>query len=295
MRILIDEFAGVCPGVDRAIRMIEEHLKSGPVTALGSVIHNAYEVNRLSELGLKTREQEILEQENGLKKVRSEKLFIRTHGVPKAYYEKLNREHADYVDGTCPIVKRLQRTVQRHYEEGYQIIIVGKAHHPEVMGLLGFCENKGVVIRGEEDFSRIDMDKKSVLISQTTISQKRFFEIRDRLLERMPQLKVLDTTCRHITRRHDVLAEFASNVDIVFVVGGKKSSNTGVLYDICHRVNPRSYRIQSAGEIHPEWLHRDDVVGITGGASTPKWQLELVRDYLEMMEKSRELSGLRSR
>jgi len=282
MQVIIDKNAGVCPGVDRAIHIIEDVLEENrTITALGPIIHNRYEIDRLSQLGMKTREQSILEKNGDFEPLRKEKLFIRTHGIPKRNYEKLKAEHLNVIDGTCPIVRRLQKRVERYYENGYQIVIVGKAKHPEVIGLLGYCDDTGIVILDEFDFDKIDFSKKSVLVSQTTISQQKFFEIKEKLSPLMNDLEIVDTTCKHINKRHDHLMEFSKNVDVVLVVGGKTSSNTGVLYGICSQANSRSYRIESAGEIRLNWFHEEDIVGITGGTSTPNWQLELVRDYLQ--------------
>ncbi|NIA28904.1 MAG: 4-hydroxy-3-methylbut-2-enyl diphosphate reductase [Actinobacteria bacterium] len=282
MQVIIDKNAGVCPGVDRAIHIIEDVLEENrSITALGPIIHNRYEIDRLSQLGMKTREQSTLEKNDEFEPLRKEKLFIRTHGIPKRNYEKLKAEHLNVIDGTCPIVRRLQKRVEHYYENGYQIVIVGKAKHPEVIGLLGHCDDTGIVILDEFDFDKIDFSKKSVLVSQTTISQQKFFEIKEKLSPLMNDLEIVDTTCKHINKRHDHLMEFSKNVDVVLVVGGKTSSNTGVLYEICSQANSRSYRIESAGEIRLNWFHEEDIVGITGGTSTPNWQLELVRDYLQ--------------
>lgn len=282
MQVIIDRDAGVCPGVERAIRIVEDALQENKsITALGPIIHNRYEIERLAQMGMHVREQSVLEKKDGFKDLRREKLFIRTHGIPRRYYEKIAAEHLNFIDGTCPIVRRLQRLVERYYNNGYQIIIVGKAKHAEVIGLLGHCDDKGVVILDESDFDKIDTSKKSVLISQTTISQQKFLHIKEKIVSMLDDLEVIDTTCKHINKRHDLLAEFSKNVDVVLVVGGRTSSNTGVLYGICSQVNRRSYRIESAGEIRLDWFAKDDVVGITGGASTPKWQLELVRDFLQ--------------
>ncbi len=282
MQVIIDNNAGVCPGVERAIRIIEDVLhKNKSITALGPVIHNRYEIDRLSQLGMKTREQSILEKNDGFESLREEKLFIRTHGIPKRYYKKIEAGHLNVVDGTCPVVRRLQKRVERYYDNGYQIIIVGKEKHPEVIGLLGYCDNTGSVILDENDFDKIDFNKKSILVSQTTISPQKLFEIKEKLSPLMNNLEIIDTTCKHINRKYDHLKEFSKNVDVVLVVGGRTSSNTGVLYGICSQANSRSYRIESAGEIQLDWFRENDIVGITGGASTPDWQLNLVRDYLQ--------------
>ena len=110
MQVIIDKNAGVCPGVDRAIHIIEDVLEENrSITALGPIIHNRYEIDRLSQLGMKTREQSTLEKNDEFEPLRKEKLFIRTHGIPKRNYEKLKAEHLNVIDGTCPIVRRLQK------------------------------------------------------------------------------------------------------------------------------------------------------------------------------------------
>ncbi len=282
MQVIIDKNAGVCPGVNRTIHIVEDALKENrSITALGPIIHNRYEIDRLARMGMKMREQSVLEKNDGFEPLRKEKLFIRTHGIPRKYYEKIEKEQLDVIDGTCPIVRRLQKLVECYYKNGYQIIIVGKVKHPEVIGLLGHCEDTGIVILEELDFDKIDFDKKSILVSQTTISQQKLFEVKEKLSPLMNDLEIIDTTCKHINKRHDHLQEFSKNVDVVLVVGGKTSSNTGVLYGICSQANSRSYLIESAGEIRLDWFRENDIVGITGGASTPNWQLKLVRDYLQ--------------
>jgi len=283
MRIIIDRHAGVCTGVRKAIKIAEQYLEENQsLYALGALIHNQKEIERLKAKGLDTVPQESVENDAHPDYLRDRPILIRAHGISKNLREKLNAVHANIIDGTCVIVRRIQKTVEDYYRKGYQIIIVGKKGHPEILGLLGQCNNEGIVLQEQEDLSRI-RNVKSLLISQTTLSPDKFYYFRDQVQQRVDDVTVIDTICRQISNRHDRVREFARSVDVVLFVGGKNSSNTGVLHGISLKENPRSYRIESAKDIDPSWLRPEDTVGITGGASTPVWQLEQVRDELEKM------------
>lgn len=279
MRIIIDENAGVCPGVDRAIKLIEKNLNNQrDLISMGPVIHNYYEVERLKNKGLtETKEESI----DFFDKDNSKQYFIRSHGIPKSYYTQLEEKGINYIDGTCSIVKRTQKLVGDYYKAGYQIVIFGKEYHPEVIGLNGYCDNTAIIIRENSDLQSIDGTRRSFLISQTTMDKSQFLKIKKTLQNLVSDIKVIDTTCRHINNREQHLIEFAKKVNVLLMVGGPTSSNTSVLFDKCYQANQRSYRIESAGEIKDFWFAKDDTIGITGSASTPLWQLELVKKYLD--------------
>ncbi len=284
MRIIIDPYAGPCPGVKRALKMAEENLlQKIDLLALGPVIHNQREMDRLIEKGLQTVGQESVEDKAELGHLANRNLLIRTHGIAKQLRQKLDAAQVNVIDATCSVVRRLQKLVQQYHEQKYQIVIVGKAGHPEVTGLLGHCDNQGIVIENESDLSRIDFARKVFLLAQTTVDQAKFVNIREKLSLRHPNLIAMDTTCGQINRRHEQMRRFAASVDVVLFVGGKNSSNTAVLHNVCRQANPRSYRIESTADLERDWLQPDDSVGITGGASTPKWQLQQVHDYLEKL------------
>jgi len=284
MRIVIDPQAGPCPGVRRALKMAEENLsKQSELVALGPVIHNQREMNRLVEEGLQTISQESAEYAEDIGHLANRKLLIRTHGITKQLRKKLDAANVQLIDATCSIVRRLQQLVQKHHEQGHQIVIVGKAGHPEVTGLLGYCDNRGIVIESESDLDRIDRSRKVFLLAQTTVDQAKFLHIREKLFSRHPDMIAMNTTCAQINRRHEQMSRFAASVDVVLFVGGKNSSNTAVLHNVCRQANPRSYRIESLADLDSTWLQASDTVGITGGASTPLWQLQQVEDYLEKL------------
>jgi 4-hydroxy-3-methylbut-2-en-1-yl diphosphate reductase len=280
LKIVIDENAGVCPGVAKAIKLVEERLnQEQSLTSLGSVIHNYYEIERLKEKGLRVDSGN--DPERPFKHKENNCYFVRSHGIPKAYTARLEIENVDYIDGTCSIVKRVQKRIEEFYNDSFQIVIIGKKTHPEVIGLNGYCNNEAVVVREDDDIEQINPHLKTVMLAQTTIGKERFKDMAKKIKTVVNDLEIVDTTCNHINKRNNNLAEFAQVVDVVLMVGGSTSSNTGVLHNICYEQNKRSYRIESAGEIKHAWFKPDDCIGITGSASTPLWQLELVKDFLE--------------
>jgi 4-hydroxy-3-methylbut-2-enyl diphosphate reductase len=279
MKVYIDPNAGVCTGVRRAIRLAEENLESsGEIYALGELIHNRREVDRLAELGLKTIEREQLA---GLNAIPVKNVLVRTHGIPPQLKDELQRERMNVIDATCPVVKRLQQKVSDKYLAGWQIVIFGKQHHPEVIGLLGYCDNNAVVVQDERDFQKIDRKQKTFLLSQTTMPQQTFLALAEKLKAVVDNLETHDSTCKQINNRYEVVTAFSAKVNVVLFVGGKNSSNSKALCQACKSVTANSHHIESAEDIDRSWYLQNDIVGITGGASTPKWQLEEIKDYLE--------------
>ncbi len=281
MKVLIDSRAGFCPGVRRAIRSVEETLQKGQaVTALGSLIHNPREMARLGALGLQIIAQEAADDPATRIGLQGERLFIRTHGIGEKVRADLAAAGLCLVDGTCATVKRVQRLIAEHYARGEQIVIIGKKGHAEVAGLLGHCDQQGIVVEDLADLSRITPDRPTFVVAQTTIGRERFATLSEQVRTRAAHTIVEDTSCGYIDRRYDQIREFAARVDVILFVGGKESSNSRVLFALCRQANPRSYAIESPQQIERNWIGTGETVGLTGGASTPLWQLEEIRDLL---------------
>ena len=279
MKVCIDPNAGVCTGVRRAIRLAEENLESGgEIYALGELIHNRREVERLAGLGLKTIEREQLTGSNA---VPAKNILVRTHGIPPQQEDELQRGSMNVIDATCPVVKRLQKKVSEQHLAGCQIVIFGKEHHPEVSGLLGYCDNKAVLIQDEKDFQKIDRERKTFLLSQTTMPQPAFLALAEKLKAIVKTLEIHDSTCKQINDRYEGIKAFSAQVNVVLFVGGKNSSNSKALYQACKSVNDNSYHVESAEDIDFSWFSQNDIVGVSGGASTPEWQLAKIKNYLE--------------
>ncbi len=282
MKIEVDRNAGVCPGVLRAIRLCEDELtKHGELIAVGPIIHNTLEVERLASLGLKTITQETFENDDDwFEKYQGKRLFIRTHGISQLLRERFEQANCELIDGTCPTVLRSQKWIQEYAVDGYQIIIIGKPAHAEVLALKGTAPQVTSVAMTIDDLNTIDFQKKAMVIAQTTINQKKFEELTHFLKLKINNLVIKNTICRAVNLRHENLREFAASVDMVLFVGGRHSSNTNELFQICLSKNPDSHLIESPEEIQINWLKDVHSVGISGSASTPIWQMERVKAHL---------------
>jgi len=292
MIINIDENSGFCWGVVRTVEIAEKTLSEshdGNVYILGEIIHNPKEVERLERMGLKTINHEHLADLKG----ENVKVLIRAHGEPPSTYQKAKELGIELIDATCPLVTALQNRVKRFYDEGYQIVILGKPHHPEIIGLRGVCNDECVVIQSEEEaLEKVDFTRKTIFLSQTTMSKEKFHLIRQLLESKVKeihsfenykeQLVVKDTLCRAVIGREDNLRKFAQENDVVIFVAGRNSSNGKNLFGICCQANPNSYFIEEIAELKPEWFRGVQKVGITGATSTPRWYMEEVKKAIEL-------------
>ena len=285
-KVEIDEGSGFCFGVVTAIRKAEEELaKGGTLYCLGDIVHNSREVERLKNLGLITIGHEEFEH------LHNAKVLLRAHGEPPETYETARRNHIEIIDATCPVVLRLQRKIKQEYDtgdgEGKQIVIYGKNGHAEVLGLVGQTNGTAIVIESPEEVTKLDFNKDICLYSQTTKPLddfQRIVEYIEAHISPSSTFHYYDTICRQVANRMPHIRDFAARHDVVLFVCGKKSSNGRVLYNECRNVNPRSYMVDSANEIQPEWLKDCGSVGICGATSTPKWLMEECAAAINGME-----------
>jgi 4-hydroxy-3-methylbut-2-enyl diphosphate reductase len=289
----IDSNSGFCAGVIKAISKAEDFLKSGRrLYSLGAIVHNDAELNRLNEKGLVTIDKEDLEE---MVDASGEVLLIRAHGEPPHTYSQAESLGFKIIDCTCQVVLQLQKRIreahQKHIAEGTgQIIIFGKIGHAEVLGLVGQTGGDAIVVENimmMEEFiedGTIRLDVPTEVFSQTTKSPAEYSKLCERLEEEMGRnrslLNIHRTICSQVATRHEKLAKFALDHDIIIFVSGKASSNGKVLCDLCKSVNIRSYHIDSVSEIKREWFRADDRVGVCGATSTPKWLLEEVSEHI---------------
>ncbi len=281
MKIIIDPNAGPCGGVKRAIRMVERRLQDHKdIVSIGPLIHNNAEVARLKNKGLETIKQDQVEGGDA-SVIEGKRVFIRSHGVSEKLMQTLQDSAVQVFDGTCPKVAAIQKLIRREHEAGRQIVIIGKPGHPEVVGLNGHCDNRGVVVASEKDFDKIDFSRPIFLVSQTTISHRKFIDLMEKMLQITPDILVKDTVCRQVMNKHEDLRKFAASVDVLLLVGGRQSSNTAVLFELAKSVNPSSYWIEGEKDVDLKWLDNAETVGVSGSASTPMWQMEKIRDYLQ--------------
>lgn len=291
MKVTIDQHSGFCWGVVRTIEIAEEELRETPAMySLGPVIHNPKEIERLKTLGLTAVNHADFEKLGG------KKVLIRAHGEPPSTYALARKHGVTLIDATCPVVTKVQERIKKFYDQGYQIVIFGKADHAEVIGLVGHTNNEAVVISSVADISRVNAGKKTVLFSQTTMDKPTFYEIAGILRQRIREFVVgtfeesaidfhaKDTICGQVSGREAKLRAFAAQNDVMVFVAGRNSSNGKVLLGICREANPRTYFIEDIGELRKEWFNGVATVGISGATSTPQWLMENVRLAIEQFE-----------
>ncbi len=283
MQVTIDKNSGFCFGVVYAIKMAEDELASGILYCLGDIVHNDSEIKRLNKKGLK-----IIDHKQ-LKKLHDCKVLIRAHGEPPETYQIALENNIELIDASCPVVLKLQNRVKNVYDDSKdkegQIVIYGKPGHAEVNALIGQTNKKAIIITDNNDLDKIDYTKPITLFSQTTKSTKVFNEIKSLIEQKakeagMDKFIGHDTICSQVSNRDEQLRKFAKKHDIIIFVGGKKSSNGIVLYEICKAVNSQSYYVSDETELHEEWLNNVDTVGVCGATSTPMWLMENVADYV---------------
>jgi 4-hydroxy-3-methylbut-2-enyl diphosphate reductase len=276
MKAIIDPKAGFCGGVNRAITLAEELLQQGGQLAVkGELIHNRLEMERLQALGLKYVDD--------LGEVEGCPVLVRTHGEDGAFFESAQDLDLEIVNATCPKVRRSQNVIRRAHQQGRQIIIVGRINHPEVIALQGHCEGLAIVVYQEDLPPQVDVEKPTLLIAQTTVAPDIFSAWQERLQKLLRDLEVFDSRCSFVTRRQRELAAFAAEHPAVVFVGGKNSSNTALLFNVCRQVNSHSYFVENEAELDPDWFRHLDRVGVSGSASTPMWQLRRVADAIEAL------------
>lgn len=272
-KIIVANSAGFCWGVSRAfekvMKIAEQIPGQKPVYTYGPLIHNPQAVEVLEEKGIRVL-QEIPPKLQGT-------VVIRTHGVPPQERRRLEATGAAICDATCPDVAMIQGTVRKHLRQGYFIIIIGDREHPEVKALLGFAEKNGTCVISSEEVEKLPTDLSLVcVVSQSTQQRKKFEELVELISKRYPKSVVFDTICRSTNIRQEEARELAKTVDAMVVVGGRNSSNTNRLAEISREMGTPTFLIESDVEIDEEKFRQFDSVGVTAGASTPKWVIEQV-------------------
>lgn len=285
MEVRIDDNSGFCFGVVRAIGEAEQALSAtGEVYSLGDIVHNRVEVQRLEQLGLRTVTHDDMVRLGG------KTLLVRAHGEPPTTYARAKELGISVIDATCPVVARLQRRLREAYERmqtvGGRVVLLGKRGHAEVIGLTGQVLDDVTVVEGFDDLDLVDFSRPIYLLSQTTQSIDLFHRLSEEIRSRVSEgteVTIDDTICRRVAGREELLEKFAAGVDVVLFVAGRKSSNGRVLSDVCRRANSRTYNIEEASEIVPEWFVGMQSVGICGATSTPRWLMEDVACAVENM------------
>ena len=284
MKILIDDNAGYCFGVVKAIGTAEEELASaGRLFCLGDIVHNSAEVERLKQTGLQVIDHDMLRRLPA-----DSRVLIRAHGEPPATYAAARALGIRLIDATCPIVLALQSRIRQGYEAmqrvGGQIVLFGKPGHAEVIGLNGQCDGQAIIVSREDDLGQIDFARPIRLYSQTTKSRDEYRHLIANIEARLPEgadFVAYDTVCNRVANRAKELETFARSVDVLLFVAGANSSNGRYLYEYCRHVQPQTYLIATPDELQPRWVSSATSVGISGATSTPRWLMESVKSKLE--------------
>ena len=276
MEVIVARTAGFCFGVRRAVEKVYEQLKTGegPIYTYGPIIHNEEVVKDLEQKGVL-----VIESLEELKRLKGGTVILRSHGVGKEIYDILRKNGVMLVDATCPYVKKIHKIVEEQCKAGRQVIIVGDESHPEVQGIKGWGNEDTRVVRDLSEFEDLGIleGSKLCIVSQTTFNYNKFKDLVEKIFKKRYDIIVLNTICNATQERQAEAMQIASQVDVMLVIGGRHSSNTQKLYEICRKECNHTYYIQTLGDLNPESIRSVRSVGITAGASTPNHIIEEAR------------------
>lgn len=286
MKVKVAETAGFCFGVKRAVDKVYELIGAGvsPIYTLGPIIHNEEVVRDLEEKGVRVISEDELDF------LSEGTVVIRSHGVGRQVYEKLRERKIPFVDVTCPFVLKIHRVVEKESEAGSHILITGDPSHPEVKGICGWCRGPCRVVSDASELENFfpEADKRLCVVSQTTFNYNKFQDLVEILKKKMydnnavSRMYVLNTICNATEERQKEAQDIAREADTMLVIGGRHSSNTQKLFEICKRECGNTYYIQTPVDLDSEMFQRSSFVGITAGASTPKKIIEEVQEHVRI-------------
>lgn len=279
MRIKLSRKIGFCFGVKRAVAMAERALKkekNRDIYSLGSIIHNRQVVEDLERKGLRVIKN--------IGRVKKGVVVISSHGLSPKLAGRIPRKGIKVIDTTCPFVSNAQRTARRLGEEGYGVVIVGDAGHPEIKALVDFVPGasrakKVFVLKDKKEARalRITRNDRIGVISQTTQSPANFLDVVGTIAQKRPgELRVFNTICNDAEERQSLASCLARHVGAMLIVGGKNSANTKRLFEVCRKILDNSYLVETDKDLKKGWFKAGCIVGITSGASTPEWTIRKV-------------------
>ncbi len=277
MHVILAKSAGFCFGVKRAVETVyREAQKEGqPIYTYGPIIHNEEVVADLEQKGVAVvlSVEELKEKPKGT-------VIIRSHGVEKMIYDEIRALGFEIVDATCPFVLKIHRLVDQYSRDGYHVVIIGNDTHPEVEGIKGWSvPEQTTVIGNREDAEKFSLssEKKVCIVSQTTFNYNKFQELVEIMTKKGYDITVLNTICNATEERQTEAEQIAREADAMIVIGGRASSNTQKLFEICKKECENTYYIQTMKDLDLSRLKSTDNVGITAGASTPNNIIEEVQ------------------
>ncbi|MEK7354343.1 MAG: 4-hydroxy-3-methylbut-2-enyl diphosphate reductase [Chloroflexota bacterium] len=273
---------GFCFGVKRAIDTLEKIARElGQIETLGEVVHNRQVMQGLSEKGIKVA--------NSIDEIRGKTVAISAHGVGPQLEQEIKARDIKIVNFTCSFVQRAQRAARRLAKAGFFVIIYGDANHPEVRGILGWADGKGIATMDTDSVIALDpLPRRLGVLSQTTQIPVYFRDFVKKLIDvalvKDAELRIIDTICHDTLKRQREAMELAKRVDLMLVIGSRTSANTNHLAELCATAT-KTFQIETADEIQPSWLEGHHHVGVTSGTSTSEQTID------EVIKKLKTLAG----
>lgn len=278
MEVRLAQYRGFCFGVEDAIEIAEaavgEH-GAGRVVALGPVIHNKQVVGRLEQAGLdQSGELETIDP--------AQAVLIRSHGAPPETFARAKERGLNIIDATCVLVKRAQNVVKQLHEEGYHVVMIGDANHPEVIGVVGYAPNVTIIDHSTDLEEALPYRERVGIVAQTTHSPEYVAQVIQKILCRpYREVKIVNTLCLEVTRRQEAAVTLARQVDVMFVLGGFHSANTREMARLCQEAGCDTYHLETWDQFEPRMVAGKRVAGLTAGASTPEW---VIGDFVERLK-----------
>lgn len=278
--IIIAKSAGFCPGVKRAIECVLELEAQGhrPIYTLGPLIHNKQVTDDLEAKGIKEiKSLEEAKDKNGV-------LVIRAHGITPAFQKEIMDYGMKVVDATCPLVKKVHNVIEEYAKQGYDTVIVGDSKHAEVIGLMGYTQNKGIVVGSVEEAQHLSHFEKVNVVSQTTQKEATFLEIANIIKQKAKICNISNTICQPTKQRQTETTKCAKDADLVVVVGGHHSANTARLAKLCSDLCKNVIHVETSKDIEPQIIVNSKKIFITAGASTPISLVKEVANYIKNLK-----------
>jgi 4-hydroxy-3-methylbut-2-enyl diphosphate reductase len=271
-RIILARSAGFCFGVKRAMSIADETAAGsdksgdGPIASLGPLIHNPQAVEELEKKGVHVV--------GAVDDVACGKVIVRSHGITRIEHEALVAKGVTIIDATCPFVNKAQEHARALSRQGYAVIVVGDANHPEVKSIVSYIEPGIPIITTLREIRETTRIRKAGIVAQTTQSFDNLMQFVGEALKKFTEVRVYNTICNATILRQRESTALAGTVEIMVVLGGYNSANTRRLSEICRAINPKTIHIETAAELPADLVDRVETVGVTAGASTPQWIID---------------------
>lgn len=270
MKIIIADISGFCFGVKRAYQLSSQYFGENFQT-FGPLIHNPQILEKISKNGGKIA--------HNIEEISSDTVVIRAHGISKKNLQKIAKKNVKIEDATCPFVKKLHAEAEKFSKEGYQLIIVGQKNHPEIKAITE-DNPQAIVVFDEKEAFRVGFYPRIAVISQTTEKEEKVLKIVEILKEKSAEIVFSNTICQDVRMRQKAAEKLAKEVELVLVLGGKESSNTNKIAEICEKY-AKTYHIENENELQNKWFQNIETVGVITGASTPEEALKSLLGKLE--------------